>query len=234
MHLMQYKPHLCEAAGTESLNTMVDLGFQRARSCDFTLSGTIRTYLEIMFVLGSDFNMDPQYFWLKPWLDSQADCPEMDRARLLRFHVVRYLDDVQGIDGTYEIQALSQAQSITMEQLIQIGRSYPQDVMKWLESMCPQKCRFIGTDALGSMVQIAREEATPFGLSSPAGAPLILLLMFTFGSGFLHDPMYSWITKTLNPAYEKDQETQEAKLLRKTKDYLKNMLQYLQGVHENV
>jgi hypothetical protein len=228
-HLMQYKPYLCEAAGTESLKTMVDLGFQRARSCDFTLSGTIRTYLEIMLVLGSDFKRDPQYFWLMPWLRSQEDCPEMDRARLLRFHVVRYLDDVQGINGVYEIQALSQAQSITNEQLIQISGNYPQNAMKWLESMYPQKCRFIGTDALWSLIHHARKEAIQSELSSPAGAPLVLVLMFTFGSGILRDPMYPWITKTLASTYEKDKESQEKKLLRETNDYLKKLLQHLKG-----
>jgi len=233
-HLTRYDSLLCEAAGSEALEEAVDLGLQRAHECGFTLNGPIRTYLEIMLALGSDFDRDPQYFWLIPWLRPQERYQEMDRACYLQFHVVRYLDDVQGSDGANGIQALSKAQGVTRDQLIQIGSNYPQNAMKWLESMHPLKCRFIGKDALQSLIQSARKEATQAELHSPESVPLVLGLMFTFGSGILRDPMYAWVTRTLASTYEKGQETQEEKLLRRAKDYLRKMLQQIQGVQSDV
>lgn len=233
-HLTQYDSLLCEAAGSKALEEVVDLGLQRAHECGFTLNGPIRTYLEIMLALGSDFDRDPQYFWLIPWLRPQERYQEMERARYLQFHVVRYLDDVQGSDGVNGIQALSKAQDVTHDQLIQIGSNYPQSAMKWLESMHPLKCRFIGKDALRSLIQSARKEAAQAELRSPASVPLVLGLMFTFGSGILRDPIYPWVTRTLASPDEKGQETREEKLQRRGKVYLRKMLQQIQGIQKNV
>ena len=233
-HLRQYDSLLCEAAGAEALEEAVDLGVQRAQECGFTLNGPIRTYLEIMLALGSDFDRDPQYFWLRTWLKPQERYPEMDRARYLQFHVMRYLDDVQGSDGAKGIQALNKAQGVTREQLIEISRNYPEKAMNWLESMHPLKCRFIGKDALHTLTKSARKEAAKAELHSPESVPLVLGLMFTFGSGILHDPMYPWVTRTLASPDEQGQETREEKLQRRGKVYLRKMLQQIQGIQKNV
>ena len=128
-HLRLYDAFLCEAAGSEALEKAVDLGLHRAHECGFTLNGPIRTYLEIMLALGSDFDRDPQYFWLIPWLRPQERYQEMERARYLQFHVVRYLDDVEGSDGANRIEALRKAQGVTRDRLIEIGSSYPEQAM---------------------------------------------------------------------------------------------------------
>lgn len=233
-HLTRYDSLLCEAAGSEALEEAVDLGLQRAHECGFTLNGPIRTYLEIMLALGSDFDRDPQYFWLIPWLRPQERYPEMDRARYLQFHVMRYLDDFQGSDGANVIQALNKAQGVTRDQLIEIGSNYPEEAMNWLESMHPLKCRFIGKDALQSLIQSARKEAAQAELHSPESVPLVLGLMFTFGSGILRDPMYPWVTRTLASTDEKGETPREEKLLLRGKAYLRKMLQQIQGIQRNV
>ena len=233
-HLTRYDSLLCEAAGPEALEEAVGLGLQRARECGFSLNGPIRTYLEIMLALGSDFDRDPQYFWLIPWLRPQERYQEMDRARYLQFHVVRYLDNVQGSDGANGIRALNKAQGVTHAQLIEIGSTYPEEAMNWLESMHPLKCRFIGKDALGSLIKSARKEAAQAELRSPASIPLVLGLMFTFGSGILRDPMYPWVTRTLACPDEKGETPREENLLRRAKAYLRKMLQQIQGTQRNV
>lgn len=233
-HLTRYDSLLCKAAGSQALKEAVTLGLQRAHECGFTLNGPIRTYLEIMLALGGDFDRDPQYFWLIPWLRPQERYPEMDRARYLQFHVVRYLGDVQGSDGVNGIQALNKAQGVTREQLIQIDSSYPEKAMNWLESMHPLKCRFIGKDALQSLIKSAHKEAAQAELRSPESVPLVLGLMFIFGSGILRDPMYPWVARTLASPDEKGQETREEKLLRRGKAYLRKMLQQIQGIQRNV
>lgn len=233
-HLTRYDSLLCEAAGSQALKEAVTLGLQRAHECGFTLNEPIRTYLEIMLALGSDFDRDPQYFWLIPWLRPQERYPEMDRARYLQFHVVRYLDDVQGSDGVNAIQALSRAQGITHQQLIEISRNYPVEAMSWLESMHPLKCRFIGKDALQSLIKSARKEAAQAELRSPESLPLVLGLMFIFGSGILRDPMYPWVARTLASPDEKGEKPCEEKLLLRGKAYLRKMLQQIQGIQRNV
>jgi hypothetical protein len=233
-HLTRYDSLLCGAAGPEALKETVDLGVQQAHEFGFTLNGPIRTYLEIMLALGSHFDRDPQYFWLVPWLRPQDRYPEMERARYLQFHVIRYLNDVQGSDGANGIVALKKAQEVTRDQLIKIGSNYPGEAMNWLESMHRLKCRFIGEKALQSLIHSARKEAAQAELHGPQSVPLVLGLMFTFGSGILRDPMYPWVARTLTSTYEKGEETREEKLLRKGITYLKKMLQQIQAIQNNV
>jgi hypothetical protein len=233
-HLRQYDPLLCEAAGAEALEEAVDLGVQRAHECSFTLNGPIRSYLEIMFVLGSDFDRDPQYFWLRPWLQPQERYPEMERARYLQFHVIRFINDFQGSDNINIIHALNQAQDITREQLIEISRNYPEKAVNWLESMHPLKCRFIGKDALRSLMNLAIKETARAELQGPESVALVLGLMFTFGSGILHDPMYPWVNRILASPAEEGPQTREEKLQRRGKVYLRKILQQIQGIQKNV
>ncbi len=194
-HLSQYDPLLCETAGPKALEEVVDLGLERAHKCDFTQDGPIRTYLEIMLSLGSDFDGDPQYFWLTTWLQPQDYYQEMDRARYLQFHVLRYLNDVQGSEKENRIEALRRLMEVTLDQLIEIGRDDNEKAIRWLESIHPLKCRFIGHNALELLIQMARQEATETGLKGPEGFLLLLGLMFIHGRGVLSDPMHPEVTK---------------------------------------
>ncbi len=233
-HLTRYDSLLCEAAGPEAVKETVDFGVQRAHECGFTLNGPIRTYLEIMLAFGSHFDRDPQYFWLVPWLRPQDRYPEMERARYLQFHVIRYLNYIQGSDAANGIVALKKAQEVTRAQLIKFGSNYPEEAMNWLESTNRLKCRFIGNKAIQSLILSARKEATRVELHSPQSVPLVLGLMFTFGSGILRDPMYPWVARTLASTCEKSKETREGKLLRRAITSPRKMLQQIQAIQKNV
>ena len=194
-HLKYYDPHLCETAGDEALEKTVHFGLKRAHECGFTQRGPIRTYLEIMLSLGSDFHRDPQFFWLKTWLQPQDRYQEMDRARYLQFHVVRYLDVVQDGKGENRIEALRKIQQGTLDQLIEIGSNDTAKAIRWLESIHALKCRFIGRSPLESLIELAREEAIKAELKEPEGFLLLLGFMFIHGSGVLRDPMHPEVSE---------------------------------------
>jgi hypothetical protein len=214
-HLAQYDSASCEAAGAEAIESVVNSGIRKARECGFTLDGPVRTYLEIMLALGMEFDRDPQYFWLSPWLRSSGNYQEMDRARYLQFHVIRYLDDVQGIDGSYGAAALKRAQQITRGQLAEIGRDDPEITVSRLESIHPLKCRFMGRNALLQLVRSAEKEAGQARLPDSAGACLVLLLMFTYGIGVLRDPMVSWAGRALAAGDETGEDPPEEGRLKR-------------------
>lgn len=208
-HLVQFDPVLCGAAGLGAVEKAVDIGLRQAHQCGFALDGPIRTFLEIMLVLGSEFDRDPQYSWLVPWLQPVEHYQEMERAQYLHFHVVRYLDYIEGRDGSHGVAALKKAQQVTRNQLKEIGEGYPEKAIRLLESINPLKCRFIGRREIQSLIQLAVKEADQAKLKSLEGATLILVLMFSFGSGILRDPMYPWVTRSLDIQDEKNEELTE-------------------------
>ena len=225
IHLRQFDSLLCQAAGNEALNRTVDIGIGQAHKSDFILNGSIKTYLEIMITLGCEFNKDPQYFWLRPFLESEDFESENDKMRYLNFHVNRYMDNVQGIDGTHGMEVLQRVQNITREELIEIGSNYSVNSISWLESLHPLKCAFIGSDALKSLSQLAADEAKQANLFSIESASLLLGLMFAFGSGIIRDPMYPWVSQTLA-----NSDNRVEKLYTKTKAYFRKMYHQIQGM----
>lgn len=202
-HLKQYHPSLCETAGDGGVKKLVDIGVSQARECGFTSDGPIRLYLEIMLSLGSEFHSDPQYYWLGPWLQPQDCYQEMDRARYLQFHTVRYLDDVQGPNEKYRIENIEKIQSVAIDKLNEIDSSDHAKVIGWLELIHPVKCLFIGRKALELLIELARKEAG-VALSAKQENFLPLLdLMVIYGSGVLRDPMHPEATGKAIASLEK-------------------------------
>src|ERR1700719_491066 len=62
-HCHQFAPQSYRAAGENGVRQAVRLGFQRAQGYGFETQDHVRFYVDLMLVLGSDFDSDPQFPW---------------------------------------------------------------------------------------------------------------------------------------------------------------------------
>lgn len=56
-HVRDFFPEQCKALGEDALRDVVDEGIERASSYQLSHEGPIRHFLELMFTLGSDFDL---------------------------------------------------------------------------------------------------------------------------------------------------------------------------------
>lgn len=62
-HCEEFSPHLCKTLKKDELRNAVEYGVERAKEYGFDLRGPVRYFVDLMIVLGSGFDTDPQYPW---------------------------------------------------------------------------------------------------------------------------------------------------------------------------
>ena len=114
-HCRGYAPQLCQAAGEERVLEAVRLGLKRAQGYGFIDQPQIRFYIDMMLVLGSDFDSDPQFPWAAETLEDQFSRAEV-RGMVLHRDLSLYMDRVMGEQDEYLIAALDRFLSLSAEQ----------------------------------------------------------------------------------------------------------------------
>ncbi len=227
-HLGKFSPPLCQAIGDEQLHKTIRFGIGRAESHGFTFRGPVRFYLELMFLLGSHFDTDPQYPWAAEILQDQDSLPQMERADLLYGKTVEYRQKVAGPKDAYTIKALKNILALARqsEQRIQIDSDSA--LRQQLLSIYPQKAAFIGDEGLAALSREARDKALSHQFSQSRGTALLFILMFTLGHGCCDDFLYPWISRTLRNEKIPQPDARAGRLEKKASTWLEQVLAYFE------
>jgi hypothetical protein len=83
LHLNILYPERCQDIGEPKLRRMIQYGIKRAASHGIQLENDVRKYIEVMLVLGPDFDNDPHFPWAASILtDESLKDPKLKASRL--------------------------------------------------------------------------------------------------------------------------------------------------------
>ncbi len=83
LHLNELYPDQCQDLGEARLRSLIQYGIQRAASYELLAAGDVRTYIEVMMLLGSEFYKYPKYSWAEKLLtDKATNDPNVRVARV--------------------------------------------------------------------------------------------------------------------------------------------------------
>jgi len=196
-HLQAFAPALIKTIPESQTRTMIRFGIARASRYGFDLRGPVRLYLEMMLLLGSCFDTDPQYPWASDVLFDKVARPQLDRAQQLYARLISYRERVNGPDDAYLLQALRVIERSAMVWRPPPGPVLAETMTSTLSLLYPQKAQYISNGRLASLVALGKEAAEKYQLPAAHGAPLCSVLIFMFGHGCCDDPMLPWLTRTL-------------------------------------
>lgn len=199
LHLGEFTPAHARSLGEPGLREVIRLGIARAGSYGFTHFGTMRFYLEMMFLFGSDFDSDPQLPWAGSALRDPATPDQTMRADRLYGHAMTFIDIVAGPRNVHEQAALRRAAAVRFEDLPAPGDDFDDEVVRRLIRLHPEKCAFVGEAGLQALIPRADALTERHALPREKGVALLIGLMFTFGHGCMSDPQYPWIEDILTP-----------------------------------
>ena len=198
-YLERYEPGLEASVGRPRLEEAALEGLEAARRHDLASGAALQLYLELMVSLGCGFDTDPQFDWLRPYLDKREDMDAVERARLIHFHVIAYLNRAHGTSNEFARAALER----TLEILPRFAGNANarevrgSDMLAWLH---PERTDFVSPEAAAQLLDAARRQAAEAGLQAPNGTNLMLVLMFLFGHQIGADPLYPWAGEALRGA----------------------------------
>jgi len=82
-HLQGLFPTACEQLDESALRSQIDYGIEKAALHGIDTERQAAKYLELMFILGRDFDTDPTYPWAAEILSPHAPMSPAGRMRLL-------------------------------------------------------------------------------------------------------------------------------------------------------
>lgn len=218
-HGHKFSPRLCRALGDEHLRGVVRNAVHRARTVGFTCQGPVRLFLELSFLFGSEFPIDPQYSRFGAVLRAQKT--QMIRSLRLYEEARNYAREVVGPEQAYVRSAIVQFLDFLENQdLTTIRGSSAQDA---LVSIYPQKACYVGKKALRALIGSSRAAEREHGLEGTGAFILLASLMFAFGHGCVSDPLFTWIPSTLRDPLHPNPAARLRRLERKTRAWFRAM-----------
>lgn len=214
-HLRQLAPQHCNAVGEEGLYQVVRTGFKRATNYGLTNRGPVRFYLDLMMMLGSDFDTDPQYPWAAALLKDSAIPDQMDRAERLYEKAMDYSAKVFGQGYEQEKAAVRRAGLVKYEDFAagSVG-----ELVKYFKKVFPEKVRYLGEPPMLALAARARTLSEQHQLTPERGPAVLAGLMFAFGHGVTTDPQFPWVAATL-VRDRQDAATRTERLFRRALTY---------------
>jgi hypothetical protein len=216
-HMQQYSPTLTQAAGEEAVRDAAQAGIAKARSHGFESEGALFFYLDLTVLFGHCFDIDPQYTWMRPYLGPMEGLSEQQRARLLYWHVLAYLERANGPKGEFFDQALQRMPDVTIDRLDRAARARGSHLVEWMH---PQRLPFLDGNAIPAIWGKAAE----CGYGAESGAGLAFLLTMAFGHGAFEDPLHGWLGRAGDETRNKAPASRIEDLLNRTKNYARLFL----------
>lgn len=232
-HCKGFSPRLCGVLGDEQLHLVVRASLETARGYGMTHRGPVRSYIELVFLFGSDFATDPQYPWVLEILAGEKYPTQMQKATKLYQRTRAYQEKVAGPKDACTHAALIRMRAMAEHRLPVSQAQFRVDMSKLIHSIYPEKAAYVGTEGLAGIIDEAQAMAASHEMSGVRAWTLLATLMFAFGHGCTADPLYPWIERTLTDTRIQDGAQRAKRLEKKAMTWLDSVLSaYDQGVGE--
>jgi hypothetical protein len=228
--LFRHYPKECRSAGDDRIRKFVQNGIQGAAGHGYLTLDTIGLYINLMMILGSDFDSDPQFGWAQSQLDDFSLAPP-ERIRALFRTTVKYLDQVVGTDSGHIVRAMVRIRKHDFEAPF-AGAALENELAALLIQFYPEKAKFQGDDVNLTLIHGATQRAAVHGIHGPNGISAYVTLAFMLGIGFDTDPMYWWAADSLAEMKALGERAALARLVVRSRDHIEASLRASGGPSE--
>ena len=194
-HSKSFSPHLTAILGDEQLLVALRAAMARAWGYGFTNRGPIRLYIELMFLCGSAFDTDPQYALLGQALRDPSD--QMWRAEQIHEGHNRYMEEVAGRKNINVRNSLRELAKLVREPIFGSAADFDVVLRREMKRVFAKRYLYIGEEGITKLIEEGKSISTAYAFTEPRQMGLIVILMFAFGHGCTNDPLYPWISNTL-------------------------------------
>ena len=207
--IREFFPKHARLVGEAQLRLLVKLALDKAQSHLLTTERNVALYLDLMCLLGSAFDSDPQMPWAAdiladrsfPTQDAQADLLHERGWGFAQKISEDFKDLIEKNDSSRLIVALRDIGRFSLSELpTQAAPQLANQLSSNIKSALPVRCEAIGEDCLGLVLRRAFESAARYGIKNERGVSLFAALSLVVGAGFDNDPQLPWASRVLSEA----------------------------------
>ena len=197
-HVQTYFPRHHRHLGGPQIRRFIAYGRARAAARGFTSERNICLYIDLMVMLGSNFDVDVRLPWAAAMLaEDEHETLRIDR---LANAAMDHLDRVAGVDDRNIDRALrairDQLPVLLAEHHTESG-PWPRRAEVQLRRIFPRKFAAIGDERLPALIDAAWRAAGAHGICEPRGLTVYLVCVSMLGSDFDRDPLLPWAAESL-------------------------------------
>lgn len=224
-HFERFYPEECRRAGAGNVGDMVRLGIDRAGMHGYYVRREIGLYINLMVMLGSAFDRDPQIPWALKQLNDLSIADPFDRIQRIFESALDYLGACYGDGNEYMKRALVRIRDFDPALAPQsVGLAFENDLLELWREFCPQKFSTQPEEATRELIRQGMESAEKYGIVSSQGRVVVLTLMFFLGIGIDDDPLYPWAGEALRDPSLAVEQRRAAELHRAALAYVNDVL----------
>jgi hypothetical protein len=220
-HGKEFARRLAEVIGDEQLRVAVRAAIARASTYGFTNRGSAQLFVEMTLLCGSGFDTDPQYPTVGECL--RSPCDQMTRAERIHAGYCDYLERVSGPGASNVYRSLGELLNLARGPLLLPG-NFVFGILREMDRIFPQKFAYSGESALRALIDEGLAEAGNYDFTTIRQRVLIIALKFAFGHACTNDPLYPWISRTLEDPRIVSPEAKSARLEKKAVTWLEHVL----------
>lgn len=224
-HFFHHYPRECNDAGLHSVQQLVRSGIDQAAAHGYRGQRAVATYINLMIVLGSGFDTDPQIPWAGEQLRNLTITDAAERIQRVFQSALAYLDATVGADNQHIARALIRIRKHDFHAPPPAtGGDFAADILATFAGWYPQKTSFQGDTANRDLIASALKAARLYGLTGGKGQFIYAANAFMLGSGFDTDCLYPWAAEALTEQAVADQEAKANRLIDQSLAYLERSL----------
>lgn len=221
-HSKEFSPKLCSTLSEAQLHIVVGQAIQGATKYGFTNRGSIRLYIEMVFLFGSSFDTDPQFPEFSEILN--RDDTQIQRSEALYNIVLDYEQHVLGADLKNVYQAMHALQDFVHQSITYSPGNLVPEILREMYRLFPQKANYVENEKLTRLIIKGSTKAHQYNFPTIRGEVLIIVLMFALGHGCTTDLLYPWIPQILNDRMNVNPLIQVKQLEKKALTFLELVL----------
>jgi len=224
-HIKKFFPKYYEIHGEPIIRDVIQYAIERSNTYDFTTERDVCLYINLVFLLGSNFDKDIQLPWASVILRDETITGPATRIERLNGKVMEYLDEAVGVENEYLGRALLRIREISFEDFDRSPSPNAGSVaVVQLREIWPHKCRQLGEPVLRRLITEGMKTARSYNITSERGVVLYTALMFLLGSGFDKDPQFPWAASILNDESITNEAAKVDRLYKDSMTFLKKWL----------
>jgi hypothetical protein len=194
-------PKRCRVLGDKNLNLFLTHQQKRAKHYNYLYYDDLKRYAIIAFYLGTYFDEDELYPWVKDILVSEESFGRKVDILNKKFYV--YFDTTIGKDAVYFQEALKKLQNINKNTISKFRQF--EEIVDILNYIYPQRMKLIGKERFLQSVVNQKHEVEQFDIRNALGSSIYATFVFLMGSHVYNDPLFAWVKKYLDKPLDKSE-----------------------------
>jgi hypothetical protein len=223
-HIREHFPGQAEYLGEQGVLRVIQHGCELAQARGFETERDLCLYTDLTIMLGAGFDSDPQLEWAREVLDDPILVDPRNRMDDLWEQALIYLERVLGHEEVFPSRAYQAARQHRLARTRNLTASDQNTLISYFQDIWPEKVRYVGTEALRTLLGRSKENAARYGIHHDLGQVEFAILSFLFGHCFHADPLYPWVEGTMRGSGASDGQERLRRLLEAFDERLERVL----------